>query len=281
MSIILKKTLGFTLIEIAVVLIIVGLLLSGLLVSLSAQRDVNDYNQARQKISITKEALLGFVVTNRRLPCPDTDGNGLENIAMPNTPQNDTPFTGQSTQTFACSSPEGFLPSQTLGVEKLDSWSNLFTYRVAPAFSNRIIVWDANGGTGNIISDSYFNLTSNGNITVKTRGDDPSTPSIAESKFNSNLTTNAAIVIISHGKNGYGATNNSGVLLAAVPLINVDETTNTNAALPIKLSRIVTSRATACSDTTEGVTYCEFDDVVDWLPSALIFNRMVATGQLP
>jgi prepilin-type N-terminal cleavage/methylation domain-containing protein len=274
-----KKQAGFTLVEMAVVLVIVGLLVSAFLMPLSAQRDQKDYNETRQKIANLKEGLLGFVVTNRRLPCPDTDGDGLENLALPLV-VDDTPIIGKSTQTFTCINLEGLLPFQSLGLERLDSWSNIFSYRVAPALSTRTVEWSLNGATGNVVSDTYFTLSSNGDITVRTRGDDPSTAGITESKFIYNLVTNAAVVIISHGKNGYGATNYTGVILPAAPASNLDETANI-AAGTIKISRFVASPSSACSDTAEGASYCEFDDMVDWLPTQLIFNRMVVAGQLP
>lgn len=274
-----KKQAGFTLVEMAVVLVIVGLLISAFLTPLSAQRDLKDYSETKQKIANIKESLLGFVIVSRRLPCPDIDGDGQENLATPLV-VDDTPIAGQSTQTFSCTNLEGLLPYQTLGLERLDSWSNIFSYRVAPALSTRTVEWSLNGATGNVVSDIYFNLSSDGNITVRTRGNDPSTAGITESKFISNLVSNAAVVIISHGKNGYGATSNTGVILSAAPATNVDETANI-ADGTVKISRFVASPSSSCSDAAEGTSYCEFDDMVDWLPTQLIFNRMVAAGQLP
>jgi prepilin-type N-terminal cleavage/methylation domain-containing protein len=274
-----RKQLGFTLVEMAIVLIIIGLLISAFLTPLSAQKELKDYNETKQKIVSAKESLLGFVVSNKRLPCPDTDGDGLENLAAPLV-VNDTPVVGQSTQTFACVNLEGLLPFQTLGADKTDSWSNIFSYRVAPAFSSRTLEWSANGASGNVLSDTYFTLSNNGNITVRTRGDNSATAGITESKFISNLVTNAVAIIISRGKNGYGATSNSGAILSAPPASNVDETSNTNMGT-IKMSRFAISTGGACSDTAEGVSYCEFDDQVEWLPTNLIFNRMVTAGQLP
>ncbi|MDZ4141164.1 MAG: type II secretion system protein [Methylotenera sp.] len=270
---------GFTLVEMAIVLVIMGVMLGGLVVSLSAQMDIRNYNETKQKIATIKEGLLGFVVSNRRLPCPDTDGDGVENLAAPLI-VNDVPAAPQSTQTFACTNLEGLLPFQTLDADRMDSWSNQFSYRVAPAFSTRAIVWSANGATGNIVGDTYFTLSSSGNITVQTRGDNPATAGITEGKFISNLTSNAAAVIISHGKNGFGATSYTGVPMAAVPAVDVDETLNVTAGTT-KLSRLIATGSGACSDTVEGSSFCEFDDVVDWLPMHLIFNRMVTAGQLP
>lgn len=279
MNLYFRKQLGFTLVEMAIVLVIIGLLVSAFLTPLSAQRELKDYNETKQKIITIKEALLGFVVSNKRMPCPDTDGDGLENLAAPLVADN-LPSPGQSTQTFTCVNLEGLLPFQTLGVDKTDSWSNLFSYRVAPAFSARTIEWSLNGASGNVLSDTYFTLSSNGNITVRTRGDNPATAGITESKFISNLVTNAVAIVISRGKNGYGATSTSGIILPIPLALNVDETSNTNIGA-IKISRFAISTNSGCSDTTEGSSYCEFDDQVDWVPSNLIFNRMVAAGQLP
>jgi prepilin-type N-terminal cleavage/methylation domain-containing protein len=273
------KQSGFTLVEIAVVLIIIGLTLGGLLVSLSAQIEIRNYNETESKIAIIKESLMGFVVSTKRLPCPDTSGDGLEDLPTP-TIIADTPDAGKSTQMFVCSNAEGLLPYQTLGLERADSWSNLFRYRVAPAFSNYEVIWSGAGATGSEIGHTNFSLTSSGNITIRTRGDDPSTVGATETKYLSTLVNNVPAIIISHGVNGYGATSSAGTLLTSPPVLNVDEVTNATVGVN-KISRLVSSRTTACSDTVEGASYCEFDDVVDWLPTHLIFNRMVAAGQLP
>lgn len=69
---------GFTLIEMALVLLILGLLLGGLLGPLSVQREVAALNEAQQLLGEAEEALLGFALVNGRLPCPDEDGDGGE-----------------------------------------------------------------------------------------------------------------------------------------------------------------------------------------------------------
>ena len=69
---------GFTLVEVAIVLVVVGLLLAGLLVPLGVQRDVRDYAATRADLSEYKEALVGYALsqTPPYLPCPDTVGGG-------------------------------------------------------------------------------------------------------------------------------------------------------------------------------------------------------------
>ena len=81
---------GFTLVELAIVLVIVALLTSGLMMGITAQRKSADNSDAQRQLENIREALLGFAMTNGRLPCPalpnlpNTDGNaGKENCAQP------------------------------------------------------------------------------------------------------------------------------------------------------------------------------------------------------
>src|ERR1035437_9255557 len=74
---------GFTLVELSIVLIIVGLLLSSLMSPMSAQIDQRNYNETQQQINEIREALIGFAVTNGRLPRPATSlADGAENPAI-------------------------------------------------------------------------------------------------------------------------------------------------------------------------------------------------------
>ena len=80
-------------------------------------------------LSEAREALIGFALVNRRLPCPDKTGgvgvgtanDGLEDVTV---------------GTGVCVAQEGNLPWVTLGVSDVDSWGNRIHYRVTPAFSN-------------------------------------------------------------------------------------------------------------------------------------------------
>lgn len=109
---------GFTLVEMAIVLMIVGLLMAAFLTPLSAQLQQNRINEARNDISEIKEALLGFVSVNLSLPCPDIDGDGLA----------DNPcLVGASTG--------GNVPWVTLGTKPTDPWNRRYQYRVNNGFS--------------------------------------------------------------------------------------------------------------------------------------------------
>lgn len=98
---------GFTLVEMAVVLVIAGLLLGGLLLPLSAQLDLRNNNETSQTITNIKEAIYGFAILNGRLPCPTIEADpentnyGLENCSI---------------------ATEAYLPWKTLGVSPTDAW---------------------------------------------------------------------------------------------------------------------------------------------------------------
>ena len=55
---------GFSLVELAIVLLIVGLLLSSLMPPLSAQLDQRNYNATQQQIDEIRDAMIGFAVVN-------------------------------------------------------------------------------------------------------------------------------------------------------------------------------------------------------------------------
>lgn len=103
---------GFSLVEMAIVLAIVGLLLSGLLPTISSQIEQQRRNETRKQMDEIKEALLGFAIINGRLPCPATTadpGNanyGVEDASCP---------TGSA---------DGYLPWKTLGVPETDAWGS-------------------------------------------------------------------------------------------------------------------------------------------------------------
>ena len=112
------KTFGFSLIEMAVVLVILGYLLSGLLPSLSTRYEASKINQAKSQLNEIKAALIGFTLANRRLPCPDIDSDGNEDQTA-----------GDCTRAY------GEPPWSDLSTQRYDPWNQQFTYRVTPVFA--------------------------------------------------------------------------------------------------------------------------------------------------
>jgi prepilin-type N-terminal cleavage/methylation domain-containing protein len=159
---------GFSLLEMAIVLVVIGLLLGGALVPLSVQMEKRDRDATRQQLVDMRQALIGYALVNGRLPCPDTDGDGVMDIAT------------------TCTSSEGNYPWVDLGVGRLDAWGQPFTYRVTASFA------DTNDGTGCAASPSAglsFSLCSQGDITV------------LDADGGNFVATSIPAIVISHGKN--------------------------------------------------------------------------------
>jgi prepilin-type N-terminal cleavage/methylation domain-containing protein len=254
---------GFTLIELGVVIVVVALLLGALLIPLTTQVQATRLKQAETQLETIREALIGFALINGRLPCPDLDLDGLSDLA-------------------SCSDGgdqrEGILPWLELGVSPIDPWGRLFRYAVAREFTEQ-------GGPGVpcAVADGILGLCDLGDLTVRTRGDDPDTAD-AELKFEIDLTTSAAAVVFSLGANGYGGTDLDGNNYAPGAVLGADENDNLNVALnPGRFySRgFLPNETTGCDDADPDLAFCAFDDVVSWISSTVLLNRMVSAQQLP
>ncbi|MFA6014066.1 MAG: prepilin-type N-terminal cleavage/methylation domain-containing protein [Gallionellaceae bacterium] len=170
---------GFSLLEMAIVLAIVGLLLAGLLPTIAAQMDQQHRNDTRKLMEEAKEALFGFSMSNGYLPCPASQVGGLED-------RNDT--------TLACNRRMGFLPWATLGVNQVDGWGHLLTYSASPDYTTASQVFAIIGSTRDI---SIRNLA---DATISKQSDVPA-------------------VLISHGANGLFATlENGNIINSTAPL---------------------------------------------------------------
>ena len=67
---------GFSLIEMAIVLVILGMLLGGMLMPLSSQREVSQRQATERQLQEIRNALIGYAQANNRLPCPTISGTG-------------------------------------------------------------------------------------------------------------------------------------------------------------------------------------------------------------
>ncbi|MGB4468585.1 MAG: type II secretion system protein [Azovibrio sp.] len=114
---------GFSLTELAVVMIILSLLVGGLIFPLAAQRGVQQLRQAETGLAEIREALLGFAAIHGHLPCPDTDTDPA------------TAGYGEAESTCNAPAQEGFLPFKSLGLQEKDPWEQRWRYRVDRNFA--------------------------------------------------------------------------------------------------------------------------------------------------
>ena len=236
---------GFTLAEMAVVLVIVALLIAGMLLPLSAQQDIRARQETEKTLNDIRDALLGFAVANGRLPRPAVSAaDGAERAACATDAD--------------CS---GFIPWAALGVKKIDGWGKLIRYSVTPAYANNTIT-----------------LAMIANRTVQTRDKDGDAMDLAGNNSVSPPTDRCKTavqcvpaVIFSQGKNNWGTTD-AGVALPDASATNADEDAN-DAGPTNYFSRL------ASTDTA--ATGGEFDDMAIWLPTTILVNRLITAGKLP
>ncbi len=250
------KQHGFTLAEVAVVVLIVGLLLGGLLGTYSTQIDLSKTAETKKTLETARDALIGFAAANGRLPCPATvnpphatTSNGVE-----------APLGGGACTVSGGGMPGlGFFPAATLALTPTDSQGYLID-----SWGNRIRYAVTNSGT------PPAEFTTQGQIRTKLIDGDPNTPSpdlricttstgassTTCSGTSTTLTTSAVAVIFSTGKNG--ATGGTGA----------DESKN------LDNDRVFISHEPAPSGATNG----EFDDILIWLSPSILYNRILSGG---
>jgi type II secretory pathway pseudopilin PulG len=232
---------GFSLVEMAIVLLIVGLLLGGLAPTISGQIERQHNSDTRKQLDEIQQALIGFAIINGRLPCP---ANG--SIA---TGQTNAGVEAASCTTSATAG--GVLPWVTLGVGETDAWGRRFTYRVTPDFADAVGNSTYGGCTPSPTpTQSSFALCSNGNLYV------------LNTSGGSNIAANIPAVVVSHGSNGYGAYTPAGIQF---PGASGDENENAN-----------NDNYFVSHDITP-----TFDDLVVWISPSVLMGRMVAAGKLP
>ena len=235
---------GFSLIELAIVLFVVGLVLGGVLQPLANRVEFENRAETTDDLDEIKDMLMGFAMVNGYLPCPDTDGDGNENLV--------TAATGAPGLT--CASEIGELPDITLGLIGNDAWENDYTYRVDQEFADRNDSANTDGKSGDGCTATLnvsFSLCSAGDITVLD-GDGGNT-----------IANNIPAIIVSHGAN-------DDETPTSHEEENYDDSTNANDTLGSFVQRDYSQ------DATNG-----FDDIVIWISPHILRSKMVDAGVLP
>lgn len=260
---------GFTLAELAIVLIIVGLLLGGLMVPLAAQDRLRRTEETRKALETARDALIGYALAQQRLPCPGWDGSwsndpadshGGEYFASGGTSGN-----GRCQDFY-----RGLVPARTLGIGPvddhgflIDGWGRPIRYAIAKS-NQTSPVFTQNRG----IADTY-----------RTSGDLPGAElKICTSAIGATASdcANAALqladgpiaILYSLGAN---AGQNSE-----------DERQNPNTTEPgqpgfLTPDPVFVSHELMSATAPAG----EFDDLMIWLSPNILYYRLLAAGRLP
>ena len=251
-----KLTGGFTLIELAVVLVIVGILLGSTLSSLSSRIEYTRKNETSIELEEIKQAMMAYAFVNGNLPCPDCSDNsggcgtlaaaliadGLEDYDT----VNNRCYTNESL---------GNVPWVTLGLGRSDAWGTRYRYAVQNVYANTDVAFTLGSAAGTaIILEPDFVADATGAVSRT-------------------LANNIVAVLLSHGPNGFGGADENNVARATIPVANIDELENTD-----NNQFYYTRPETAIGTTIAGG---EFDDILVWISEFELKAKMVESGKLP
>lgn len=272
-----QRQRGFTLIEIAIGLMIMGLVSMGLIATLRELAEQRRLVETRALLTQAREALLAFVATNGRLPCPAlAASNGHESVL--------SNVGGVRT----CTASVGFLPAVTLGLPGLDpggwvtdAWRDSGN---PPATLPRVLRYGVAtmAGAGAPVANALTSDSVGGSLGATNpatiRGQLQNVLGVAGQGLfvcasaagiggagakcgppGNTLAYNAVAVVWSLGANG-----------SSPALYSADEAQN---AAPGALG-VWIDRAYA----PQGAVGGNFDDLVTWIPYSLVADRLVKLG---
>jgi len=258
---VIRRQTGFTLIEIAIVLLIVIVLLGYSVAMFPMQQELKQYRAAEAQMDTIIEELIAFAQVNGRLPCPDTSGNVNATGAGTLDGQEDTDT--EASGDISCKSFYGFLPARSLGMngkynstgQLVDPWGAPFRYAIS----------NTDTGDGDIDLVTANNIRDEGmtNVTPDlTLCDDSTTIGnqlTCVDAGGSNVITQVAAIVVSLGKSN---------LAANASNIETENLDNLHVGTTDKLF-------------ISSVRREDYDDVVRWVSTNLLFSRMIAADQLP
>jgi len=249
---------GFTLVELSIVILIMGLLIGGLAMPLSAQLENGRIRETRGQIAETEAAIQGFAIINGHLPCPAIpNSDGLSAIAA-----------------GGCAAQHGFVPASTLGLVGsrnadnllLDAWANPLRYSVSNSDIDGDGDWDF-VAPGEMRDVSIPLLRPDLVVCSAAAG----ASALACSGPSTTLTNSAPVVVFSMGKDWAS----SG---------SADQQENVGTTLgggPSGTNYQVASNVVFVNRRLSNQVGSEFDDIVFWSSSARLYHRLVEGGQLP
>lgn len=246
-----RRSRGFSLVEMAIVIVIITLLLGAVLVPLGTQVGQRNTDNTRNMLDNIKDAIIGFAVANGRLPCPaSAASNGVE----------DPVGGGLCKAAF-----DGFVPAVTLGITQtdaqgyaIDAWGNRIHYAVTDSNSNAFTTFTASNSMRIVGMSS---LSPNLAVCESSPAGGPPPCGTALT-----LASNAVAIIFSSGSNGANASD-----------YGPDEIANFDPNNPSAADGVFVSHTSSQSGSSIG----QFDDLVTWISPYVLYNRMISAGQLP
>lgn len=242
---------GFSLIELAIVFIIIGILLGSFIGTFTERIENSRVSDTVDELEEIKTAMTAYAFVNGFLPCPDCDAAAGACLAA------DVGDGVADYNVTECKENEGVgnVPWVTLGIGRADSWSTRYRYSVQNEYADSAIPFTLTTAAGSAIIQEPDFVADNTGATPK------------------NLATSVVAILFSHGKNSFGGISDGGVARGAIPAANIDELENTDND-QFYYTRPQTTAAAAIAGS-------EFDDIVRWISEYELKAKMVEAGALP
>lgn len=204
-----RSSRGFTLVEMAVVVTIIGIVLMTVFPALTATRKANRLALTHSNLRSLMTATAAFVQANGCLPCPAVPGGTgtrFGHLGYPST----------TTVCGDCSaSPAGLAPFVALGLPASvarDGWGHWITMRVDPALTNPVdvIVPPTAPCTAQDVESSSYGCATvgaaiKGLCTPASGSSGGEDSGVMVTTTGNGATQYAAVLFVSHGSTGYGA----------------------------------------------------------------------------
>ncbi len=271
---------GFSLIEIAVVLVILTILLTAVAVPIASQVNQKRVAETQRLLDLAQQALIGYASANGRLPCPATDGTIVGTVNS----FGDERFASVADQALGkCEFWTGFLPAVALGLSPVDSQGFMIDAWGLQQNRIRYAVWGSDVVSVNGILYPFTKKDNMKPATTTSLADNTSKfLSVCQSAPTGTLPTATTSSAVTNG-NACGTaiklTDKTPAVIYSLGTNAPTGGTGTDEVFNMKTTAAQTF-AFVSHLPTAGPTN-EFDDMVNWISLNVLFNSMQVAGKLP